>query len=168
MCRETPAWALMRSPDGSRDKPSGGLSPAQQITRRLINSRRSARPGGDTPARAAAAACDHLYRELSRWVGPDGCHALFMRALAETRPEYPALGQIQFHARSEPYIDGVAETIMARGDPATAEALEWMLVRLVELLGRLIGEDMAMKLIERGLAASERGDATSGDKREEA
>jgi hypothetical protein len=26
------------------------------------------------------AACDHLYQALSRWVGPDGCHALFTRA----------------------------------------------------------------------------------------
>ncbi|GAC1490911.1 MAG: hypothetical protein NVS1B5_15770 [Gemmatimonadaceae bacterium] len=91
-----------------------------------------------------------------------------MRALAETRPEYPALEQIQLHARSDPYVDGVPETIMARGDPATAEALEWMLVRLVELLSRLIGEDMAMKLLEPGLTASEPGGASAGDEREEA
>jgi hypothetical protein len=77
------------------------------------------------------------------------------------------LGQIQLRARSEPYIDGVAETIMAHGDPATAEGLEAMLVHLIELLGRLIGDDMAMKLIERSLAASDRGDPTS-DRREEA
>ena len=142
--------------------------PAREIAHRLINSRRSKRAGGDTAARAAAAACDHLYRELSRWVGPDGCHALFTRALAQARTEYPALEQIQLRARSEPYIDGVAETIMAHGDAPTAEALESMLVRLVELLGRLIGDDMGMKLIERGLAASERGDATSDGRREEA
>lgn len=127
---------------------------ARQIARRLINSRRSERAGGGSPTRAAAGACDHLYRELSRWVGPDGCHALFTRALADARTEYPALGQIQLRARSEPYIDGVAETIMARGDPATAEALESMLERLVELLGRLIGDDMAMRLIERTLATA--------------
>ncbi len=168
MSAQTSLRARMRSPDRSKVTPSGGESPAQKIARRLINSRLSERPGGDTPARAAASACDHLYRELSRWVGPDGCHALFARALAETRPEYPALGQIQLHARSDPYVDGVAETIMARGDPATAEALEWMLVRLVELLSRLIGEDMAIKLIERCLTATGRGDASSGDEREEA
>ena len=57
---------------------------------------------------------------------------------------------------------------MAHGDPATAEALESLLVRLVELLGRLIGDDMAMKLIERSLAASERGSGTSDGRREEA
>lgn len=145
---------------------SGG--PGREIARRLIDSRRQQRTGADTDARAAASACDHLYRELSRWVGVDGCHALFTRALAQARAEHPALSQIQLHARSEPYIDGLAATIMAHGDAATAEALESMLVRLVELLGRLIGDDMATKLIERSLAASETGDATLDGTREEA
>jgi hypothetical protein len=143
-------------------------SPARQIARRLVDSRRHERRGPDVAARAAASACEHLYRELSRWVGPDGCHALFTRALAQAQAEYPVLGQIQLRARSEPYIDGVAATIMANGDAATAEALESMLVRLVELLGRLIGDDMAMKLIERGLSESERRDAIPGSTREEA
>jgi hypothetical protein len=78
------------------------------------------------------------------------------------------LEQIQLRARSEPYIDGVAETIMAHGDPATAEGLEAMLVHLIELLGRLIGDDMAMKLIERSLAASDRDDPAADGRREEA
>jgi hypothetical protein len=159
---------FMNTVDRDKDSVSRDQPAAQQIARRLINSHRSERAEGPTAARAAAAACDQLYRELSRWVGSDGCHALFTRALAQARTQYQALGQIQLHARSEPYIDGVAEAIMAHGDPATAEALESMLVRLVELLGRLIGDDMAMKLIERSLAASERGDGTSDGRREEA
>jgi hypothetical protein len=130
-----------------------------------MNSRPTKQKRGDTAARAAAAACDSLYRELSRWVGPDGCHALFARALAETRPQYPALEKIQLHPRSEPYVEGLADSIMARGDPDTAEALESMLVRLVELLGRLIGDDMAGKLIDRTFGDSEQG---SDDTREEA
>jgi hypothetical protein len=158
----------MNTLDRDKDSLSRNEPPAQQIARRLIKSHRSERAEGQTPARAAAAACDQLYRELSRWVGPDGCHALFTRALAQARTEYPALGQIQLRARSEPYIDGVAETIMAHGDPATAEGLEAMLIHLIELLGRLIGDDMAMKLIERSLAASDRGDPTSDGRREEA
>ena len=134
----------------------------------MINGYRSERPGGPTAARAAAAACNHLYRELSRWVGPDGCHALFTRARAQALTEHPALQEIQLRARSEPYVDAVAETIMAHGDAATAEALERMVVRLVELLGRLIGDDMAARLIEGSLPASERGDSTSDDRQEEA
>jgi hypothetical protein len=140
--------------------------PAREIVRRLIDSRRSEGAEGDTSARAAAG--DHLYRELSRWVGSDGCHALFTRALAEARKEYPPLGQIKLRAGSEPYIGGVAETVVAYGDTATAKALESMLVRLVELLGRLIGDDMATKLIERSSFASERANLTSHSKREKA
>jgi hypothetical protein len=134
----------------------------------LIQRHASGRAEGASPARAAAQACDNLYRALSGWVGPEGCHALFTRALAQAQTEYPALGQIQLRARSEPYVDGVAESIMAHGDAATAEAVESILVRLVELLSRLIGNDMAMKLIEQGLQAAERGNATSGERREEA
>ena len=153
------------------DKGKEGLSrdpPARQIARRLVDSRRPGRTGPDVAARAAASACERLYRELSTWVGLDGCHALFTRALAQAQAEHPELGQIQLRARSEPYIDGVAATIMAHGDAATAEAFESVLVRLVELLGRLIGDDMAMKLIERSLFASERGNAAPGSTREEA
>ena len=90
------------------------------------------------------------------------------RALAQAQAEYPALGQIQLRARSDPYIDGVAATIMAHGDAATAEAFESVLVHMVELLGRLIGDDMAMKLIERSLTGSERGDIRPAGNREEA
>jgi hypothetical protein len=146
-----------------------GLSrdrPAREIVRRLIGSRGTEPREGDTSARGAAG--DHLYHELSRWVGPDGCHALFTRALAEAREDFPPLGQIHLRPGSEPYIGGVAETVAAYGDTATAKALESMLIHLVELLGRLIGDDMATKLIERSAFASERAGVTSHSKRERA
>lgn len=115
-----------------------------------------------------AAACDDLYRGLSRWIGPDGCHALFMRACAQARTDHPALAQIQLRARSDPYIDGIEEAISAYGDSATAEAIESMLASVADLLSRLIGGDMATTLIERGSAATEDGDSTSDGRREEA
>jgi len=139
--------------------------PAQEIVRRLISSRASDGTEGDTSARAMAA--DHLYGELSRWVGPDGCHALYTRALAEARNEHPPLNHIQLRVGSEPYLGGVAETVAAYGDAATAKSLESMLIHLVELLGRLIGDDMATKLIERSSFASERANLNS-KKREKA
>ena len=164
MSAASSARALMQTPDEASESLAQPQQAARQIARRLINARRPGRPG-DTPARAAAAACDHLYWDLSRWVGRDGCHALFTRALAQARTDYPVLEEIRLRAQSEPYVEGVAEIIMAHGDAATSEALESMLIRLVELLGRLIGDDMAMKLIERSLAAPEPG---SDGRREEA
>lgn len=158
----------MAKADRGKERLAQSQSPTRQLARRVIEARRSEGSEGDTPARAAAGASDRLYRELSRWVGFDGCHALFSRALTDARSEFPALGQIQIRARLQPHIDGVAETIMARGDPATAEALESMLVRLVELLGRLIGDDMATKVIERSLAGSAQAGQDSDDSREEA
>jgi len=153
----------MSSVDPSKDRLS-----ARQITRRLIKSRQRERKASDGRARTTSVACDDLYLELSRWVGLDGCHALFTRALASARTESAALDQIQLRPGSEPYLDGVAESIISRGDAATAEALEAMLVHVVELLGRLIGDDMATKLIERSIAAPKRDNATSDDRREEA
>lgn len=138
---------------------------ARKITHQLITGRRS-QDDGDTAAHAAA--CDRLYRDLSRWVGPDGCHALFTRALAESLTEYPLLAQVQLRPRSEPYIDGVADTARSHGDAVTAEALESIIVHVIELLRRLVGDDMAIKLIERSLTASERSDALSDDTRREA
>lgn len=158
----------MKTPDETSHSLSRSQPPAREIARRLISARRPERPGDDTPARIAAAAGDHLYGELSRWLGRDGCHALFTRALAEAAMGSPALKQIQLRARTQPYIDRVPETIMAHGDAATAEGLEWMLVRLVELLGRLIGDEMSMKLIEKSVGPAQRGGSTSGKRQEEA
>jgi hypothetical protein len=146
---------------------SSEQSSAQQIARRLIDSRRT-EPGEAHSEARAAAACDALYRGLSRWVGSDGSHALFSRALAEARTDHPSLMQIELRVRSEPYVDGVTETIMAHGEAATRAGLESMLVRLIALLGRLIGDEMAMRLIEQSLAASERGAAPPQRQQEEA
>ena len=139
-----------------RDPLSRDQARTRQIVRRLMDGCVPGRAGGDTAA-CATAACDDLYRNLSRWVGPDGCHALFKRALVETRAKHPALEQIRLRAHSDPYMDGVAEAFAEHGDAATADAFESLLFSLVELLGRLIGDDMASKLIERSLAAPKPG-----------
>jgi hypothetical protein len=108
-----------------------------------------------------------LYQELERWVGSDGCHALFARALAEARRSNPALSPIQLHANSDPYVEGVAESITAHGEPAALTALESMLAVLVDLLRRLIGNDIAGKLIERSLTTIDGTGAITYRKQEE-
>src|SRR5688500_15423670 len=99
------ARASMKTPAEASNSLSQSQQAAQQIARRLISTRRPEPAGDDSPARTAAAACDYLYRELSRWVGRDGCHALYARALSQAANEYPALEQIQLRPLSEPYID---------------------------------------------------------------
>jgi hypothetical protein len=130
----------MTEPESRRNQPS------TRVIARRLNDRNDADRSGAT-ALAAAAACDDLYRELSRWVGPDGCHALFMRAYVEARTAHPALEQIRLRASLDPYLDGVAESIEAHRNAATTAALEAMLVALLELLARLIGADMVTRLV---------------------
>ena len=137
---------------------SSSTTAAGRLARRLIDGRRGDGAPSLDSAHSAAAAFDHLYQRLSRWVGLDGCHALFTRGHANARTEHPLLSNIQLRARSTPYLDGVAETADQHGAVETVEALESMLVVVIELLGRLIGDDLATKLIERDLAQSAEGD----------
>ena len=122
---------------------------ARDLARRLIDSESAgqAQDPASADAAAAVAACDRLYRDLSDWLGRDGCHALFTRSLAETRISFPILEQVSLSPRSRRYVEGAASVIMEHGNAATTSALEAMMGALIELLVRLIGEDMAIKLI---------------------
>lgn len=147
---------------------SQDLPPAQQLTSRLVSHVRGLEASGINFTHPAAAALDHLYRDLARWIGFDGCHALFMRALAEARIDYPLLESIGLRPRETPYLEGVAETAEKHGARKTDEALEAMLVIVVGVLGRLIGDEMAANLIQRGLPVSADDDTEPASQRAEA
>src|SRR5256714_4649467 len=140
---------------------------SRQTARRLIDSRQPEQRELDARARAVAVACSALNRELSRWVGADGCHAVFMRAITQARPESAALDKIQLRPGTDPYVDGVEESIRSYGDLAAADALQSVLVNVIELLGRLVGDSMATKLIERSIAPPPHSDAKFNDRREQ-
>jgi hypothetical protein len=139
---------------------------SRQTARRLIDSRQAEQKEPDGRARAVAVACDALNRELSRWVGPDGSHALFMRGVAQARTESAALDRVYFRPGADPYVEGVEESIRAYGDAETADPLESVLVRVIELLERLVGDSMATKLIERSIASAQHSDAKSNERPE--
>ncbi len=123
--------------------------------------------GVNGPNRAldAASAAEDIYRTLAGWIGSDGCHALFARARAEAGVNHPSLGDLQIHARAQPYVTGVVDSVGKYGDAATADAIRSMIAGTIELLGRLIGVDMATNLIERSLAdGNQRGsDSNNGE-----
>jgi len=131
----------------------------RETARRLISSGRTGRAASRPAAAAAAAACDRLSRELSWWFGADGCHALVTRALAQAKARHPALGEIQLRSGAQPCIDGLEKAIKSYGDAATAEAFEVMIGLLVELLERLIGDDIALKLMDQSISNNVREEA---------
>ena len=98
-----------------------------------------------TLARVRANLCDS--------VGDDGCSALLARALARTESDHPALTDIRKLNNGIVHLDGVVESVEAHGVAPVTAAIEALFATLVDVLGRLIGEDMAMKLLDHDLAA---------------
>ena len=92
-----------------------------------------------------------LADSLSRWFGPYGYHALLTRALTHARDAHPALAAVRVRSHSDPTLDGLADVAIAHGNSTTTEAFAAVLSSVIELLGRLIGEDMAVNLVEQAV-----------------
>ncbi len=100
--------------------------------------------------------------ELSNWVGPDGCSALLLRACTRASQDHPALSGITVVSHSAPVLTGVPESVQASGAPAVMTALTATLIELFDLLGRVIGNDLTMRLAEQ-ITAGEAPDAERRD-----
>lgn len=103
---------------------------------------------------AADRVCRRVSDELSRWIGNDGCRALFARALATAQADgHPALDAVRTSARSVYCLDGLTESAARHGAAAANDGATATLSALIELLGRLIGDDMALHLLEQSTPA---------------
>jgi hypothetical protein len=126
---------------------------ARETARRLIAREQS---GGTAPVDAAPA--EQVVRRLSddlvEWFGPYATHALFTRALARARAEHPVLAAVRVGAPAKPNVEGLADSARTHGVGATAAAAVGLLAALVELLGRLIGDDLAITLVEQSVPLS--------------
>ena len=116
--------------------------------------------------RPVASALRLAVAELSRWVGTNGCHALLTRALRRATQEHPALASIQVLTNSGLALAGVEESIESNGPRVVAAALTATLVQLFALLGRVIGDDLTLKLAEQ-ITADDIPGAAQGEDEEE-
>jgi hypothetical protein len=109
-----------------------------------------------TPQEMAAAVeqgCARLRAVLTRWIGTDGYRALINRALEQARAEHPAIAGLQCQAGD---VQGVAAAV---GEHSAAEVREGVLelvALLIDLLSRLIGEEMATGLVDQAWARGAR------------
>jgi hypothetical protein len=90
-----------------------------------------------------------MQSNLSRWFGADGFHALLVRTVERTRAVYPVL--------SLAYPIGVVDITLSvdvlQANPAptyeaASEASVAAIAGFIALLTRLVGDDMAVQLIE--------------------
>jgi hypothetical protein len=110
----------------------------------------------NTPEDVAVAAthmCTWLRVGLTRWVGTMGYRALIDRALLLARAEHPALGSLSCHGEEEPLTRAM---VRAHSAEEVATGMVALVTALVELLGRILGEEMAVRLVERSGMQNER------------
>lgn len=117
--------------------------------------------GATAPAEVAAAAdlmCTQLRAGLGRWIGAGGYGALLDRALAKARADYPALDGISGLGGETAVIEAA---VRARGAGGLSAGLTALVAELVELLGRIIGAEMAAQLVDQISLPSPRGVVSS-------
>lgn len=99
-------------------------------------------------AAAAGRLCTELRTELERWIGPDGFRALVERALVISRRDHAALSAFSWLGGGEAETTA-AVAVQVHGPAKVAEGMVALLSALIELLGRIIGLEMAMQLVQQ-------------------
>jgi hypothetical protein len=121
-----------------------------KAARRLLQ--RSGLSGGEIAPEVARAAlgraCSAVSRNLRDAMGDDGCAALLGRALALAEARHGVLASVRHVNGRGISLDGLSAAIEAHGVVTVAAAIEAMLAALLDVLGRLIGEDMAVRLMD--------------------
>jgi hypothetical protein len=112
-----------------------------------------ARAAGDTNtleevAAAAERTCTQLQAGLARWVGTEGYRALIDRALLLARAEHPVLGGLSCHGEAEPVTTAA---VRAHCAAEVATGMVALVATLIDLLSRIVGEEMAVELVNQAV-----------------
>ena len=118
-----------------------------------------ARVSGESNAPVdVAAAADRLFTQsgegLSRWIGTEGYRTLHDRALRMARSEHPALDGLSCLGGDHAAI---AATVRANGAAQMADGMVAWVAAMMDVLGRIIGEETAVRLVEETAVPSPRG-----------
>jgi hypothetical protein len=121
-----------------------------QIARRLLASEATLGSGRKPTIDAATLqrAVQRVSENLRDVMGEDGSSALLARALSQTERAHPALQSIRRLNGGSIHLDGVIAGVEAHDVAELTAAVEALLGALIGILGRLIGEDMAIRLID--------------------
>lgn len=124
---------------------------ARELAHHLIAREQDAGRAPPDVTAAAERVVRRLADELTGWFGPYGARALLARALADVQGSHPALGAVRVSASSSPELDGLTERARIHGADAVAAGVVELLAALVELLGRMIGDELAMTLMKQSV-----------------
>lgn len=90
--------------------------------------------------------CARISISLRNALGTDGCNALLVRALARTEAQHPLIAELRRSSEGNMSFDVLVQSVDDHGIVPVTAAIEAMLAALVDILIRLIGEDMTIRL----------------------
>ena len=125
----------------------------------LAQERASGNPrGGQDDVAALQRSCTRLADAMRDAMGTDGSDALLARALARTASKHPAIASVRQINGNGVQLDGVAAAVEKHGLAEVTTAVEALFEAVVDVLARLIGEDMVVRLIDPDGALSRGSD----------
>jgi hypothetical protein len=86
---------------------------------------------------------------LREAMGDDGCDALLARAVANTRSRHPLVTELGDGATLIPSRGRLTAAIATHGEAVVEAAVEALLAFVIDIVARLIGEDMTIGIIDR-------------------
>lgn len=101
--------------------------------------------------------CTRVSDNLRDALGIAGCDALLSRALSRTQQRHPVLKDVHRADSGGIHLDGVVASIDVHGAAAVTAAIEALLTALTDILSRLIGEEMAIQLMEHDASRARSG-----------
>jgi hypothetical protein len=129
-----------------------GRSSARELAERILV--RDLASADTSTATAAVVAAERVFHRLGdnlvRWVGAEGSQALFARARAIARAQNQALRVVPPPARSALFLDALASSTDPQDTAAVLDGAVTILTSLIELLTRLVGEELATQLLTDG------------------
>jgi hypothetical protein len=126
---------------------------SSEVARRIL-ARDALAPGHETESPTPETAIMALQQSWTRVtdalrhsMGDAGCAALLGRALARTEAAHPVLKNLG-RADEGIRLDHIAASANAHGIESVTAAIEALIGALVDILTRLIGGDMAIRLLD--------------------
>jgi len=145
-------------PDDGRSRLPTGIEFARDLLRREVH---EPAPPARQLADALHRTCDSVFTNVRATMGDDGCRALFGRAFSAARDQHPAIDALRVASDCEIPREQLLAAIETHGPAATTSAVEALLAALVDILARLIGTDMTLRILDPDTPPSEPLDGVS-------
>jgi hypothetical protein len=90
--------------------------------------------------------CARVSAALRNSMGADGCNALLVRALTRVEAQHPLIADLRRASEGNISFDGLVKSVDDHGVAPVTTAIEALLTALIDILVRLIGEEMTIRI----------------------